>query len=170
MPECFSSRRRGGTPLRGGDCRPSRAGRLPAFTAILASLLGVGCGEAPRDPKAALVDMLAQAEAAAEAGEAGTLADLVAEDYEDAGGRNRADLALMLRGILMRYPHLELVVSVEEFELFSPVLARVELSVLAAGAGAGRFSAEGIRISASLRDDGDGWRVTSARWDRRRGI
>ena len=170
MLKCFSSRWRGGMPPRGGDCRTRRAGRLPAFSAILACLLIAGCGEPPRDPEAALAQMLAQAEAAAEAGEAGTLAGLVAEDYEDAGGRDRDRLVLMLRGLLLRYPHLELVVSVEELELFSPVLARVELSVLAAGAGAGRFSAEGLEISVSLRDDGDGWRVTSARWDGGRGI
>jgi hypothetical protein len=76
----------------------------------------------------------------------------------------------MLRGLLMRYPRLELVVSVERIELFSPVLAQVDLRVLAAGAGGGRFSADGLKISASLRDDGEGWRVTSARWDGRRGI
>jgi hypothetical protein len=157
-------------PGRGLDCRVRRAGRLPAFSAILACALAAGCAESPQAPEAALKEMLTRAEAFAEAGEAGALADLVADDYEDAGGRDRAQLALMLRGLLMRYPRLELVVSVERIELFSPVLAQVELRVLAAGAGAGRVSAEGLRISASLRDDGEGWRVTSARWDGRRGI
>ena len=143
---------------------------MTAFAAILACGLAAGCGESPRAPEAAIREMLARAEAAAEAGEAGELADLLADDYEDEGGRDRAQLALTIRGLLMRYPRLELVVSVERIELFSPVLARVDLRVLAAGAGAGRFSAEGLEISASLRDEGGGWKVTSARWNGRRGI
>jgi hypothetical protein len=65
---------------------------------------------------------------------------------------------------------LELVVSVDEIELFSPVLARVEARVFSAGAGSGGLSADGFRIEASLRDEGDGWQVVSATWGGRGGI
>ncbi len=140
-----------------------RHGGLAVLAAAL--ILVAGCGRDPGDPEAALRAWLAEAEALAEAGDAGALADLISDDYSDLAGRDRRQAAMMLRGLLLRYPRLELIVAEEELELFSPVLARTRLRVFAAGAGGGRLSADGFDLELSLRDDGDGWRVTGAAWE-----
>jgi hypothetical protein len=75
-------------------------------------------------------------------------------------------MVLTIRGLLMRYPRLELIVSVREIELLSPQLARVRLDILTAGLGPGGVSADAFPLELSLRDEGDGWQVTRARWGR----
>jgi hypothetical protein len=132
-----------------------------------ALLLAAGCGRQPSDPEAGIRAALAEAEIAAESGELDTLAARVAHDYGDREGRDRRALLLVLRGVMMRYPRLELVVTVREIELLSPELARVRLDVLAAGAGPGSLSADAFGLELSLRDDGSGWKLTRAEWGRR---
>lgn len=128
-----------------------------------------GCGEPPPDPEARIREALAAAEAAAEAGDHAALADAVAGDYADDAGRDRRTLALTLRGLLMRYPRMELIVTVREVEVLSPQLARVRLEVISAGAGPAGLSADAFPLALSLRDDGSGWKVTRAEWRRRSG-
>lgn len=152
------------TNTRQSDSTPARGRSWRGVAALLMAAILSGCGDRAPDPDAALRQMLDKAEAAAEAGDADALAALIAGDYSDVAGRDRRSLALMVRSLLLRYRHLELVVSVDEMELFSPVLARVEVRVFAAGAGSARLSADGFRIEATLRDDGGGWQVVSATW------
>lgn len=151
------------------ESRPLRRG-LPVLAAAALACLAAACGETPSDPEAALRAALAGAEAAVEAGDADALAAMVSPDYADAAGRDRRAMAVLLRGLVMRYRRVEILVTVERIELFSPVLARAELRVAAAGAGAGRLDADAFPLSLSLRDDGDGWRVTSAEWGGAGGI
>ncbi|MEJ2514446.1 MAG: hypothetical protein P8080_03865 [Gammaproteobacteria bacterium] len=140
--------------------------RIPrACLVALAIGAAAGCGPDAADPEATLRSWLTEAEAYAEAGDAQALAGLISPDYSDMAGRDRRQASVMLKGLLLRYPRLELVVTERDLELFSPVLARARLQVIAAGAGAGRLSADGFTLELSLRDDGDGWRVTGADWD-----
>jgi hypothetical protein len=155
---------------RQSDSTPAYRRSCRGVAALLTASMLAGCGDRPPDPEAALRQTLEKAEAAAEAGDADALVALIARDYSDLAGRDRRSLSLTIRGLLMRYRQLELVVSVDEMELFSPVLGRVEVRVFAAGAGSGTLSADGFRLEASLRDDGDGWRVVSANWGGRGGI
>lgn len=152
----------------GGEESSRFAGRVAGLA--LAALLAAGCGEPAQDPEAALREMVAAAEAAAEAGEPGELVDLIAPDYADPAGRDRRGLSMLVRGLVLRYRHVELLVTVERVELFSPVLGRVDLKVAAAGAGGGRLDVDAFGLSLAVRDDGDGWRVTSAEWDGAGGI
>lgn len=124
------------------------------------------CGQPPEAPEQRIREALAAAELAAERGDYETLAGLVARDYADREGRDQRAMRLMLRGLLMRYPRAELIVSIREIEVLSPQLARVRLEVIAAGAGGGRLSADAFPIDLSLRDEGGGWRVTRAEWGR----
>lgn len=144
-----------------------RAGRRMALPWLAAVLLAAGCGQPESDPEARIRETLAAAEIAAEAGDFETLAAAVARDYADREGRDRRTLLLMVRGMLMRYPRLELVVTVREIEVLAPQLARVRIELLAAGAGAAGLSADAFPLELSLRDDGDGWQVTRAEWGRR---
>jgi len=136
---------------------------------LVAAVLLAGCGQPDADPEARIRETLAAAEAAAEAGDFQVLAERVAGDYADREGRDRRTLLLTLRGLLLRYPRLELIVTVREIEVLSPQVARVRLEVLSAGAGPAGLSADAFPMVLSLRDEGDGWTVTRAEWDRRSG-
>lgn len=143
------------------------AGRLGLSWLLLTALVA-GCSEPVSDPEARIREALAAAETAAESGDHQALAALVARDYADQSGRDRRMLVLTLRGLLMRYPHLELIVTVKEVEILSPQLARVRLELLSAGTGPEGWSADAFPLALSLRDDG-GWQVTRAEWNRRAG-
>lgn len=143
---------------------PSRAW-LPWLVLVILA----GCGEPVTDPEVRIREALTAAEAAAEAGDHAALAAAVARDYADDAGRDRRMLALTLRGLLMRYPRMELIVTVREVDVLSPQLARVRLEVISAGAGPAGLSADAFPLALSLRDDGGGWKVTRAEWGRRSG-
>jgi hypothetical protein len=143
--------------------------RGAAWLVLLAALCLSACGRPASDPELRIREALAAAELAVETGGYEALAAMVARDYADSEGRDRRALRLLLRGMLVRYPRAELVVTVREIEILSPRLARVRLEVLAAGAGGGRLSADAFPMELSLRDDGDGWQVTRAEWGRRFG-
>ncbi|HRP35685.1 MAG TPA: hypothetical protein PLI48_07355 [Gammaproteobacteria bacterium] len=151
------------------DAGPSAAAPLASWLAWLlaAALLG-GCSKPVDAPEARLRALLAEAEQAAEAGDHQALAAWVARDYADSAGRDRRTVALTLRGLLMRYPRLELIVTVREIQLHSPQLATVRLEILSAGAGASGLAADAFGLELSLRDDG-GWKVTRAEWRGRTG-
>ncbi|NGP53448.1 hypothetical protein [Thioalkalivibrio sp. XN8] len=134
--------------------------------ALLACLLLAGCGGPAPDPEGRLRAALAAAEEAAENGDHAFFAARVAGDYADAAGRDRTRMLLTLRGLLMRYPRVEIIVNVREIELLSPRLARARLEILTAGLGPAGLSADAFPLELSLRDEGDGWQVTRARWGR----
>ena len=148
-------------------CRPRATRR--ALPWLAAALLLAGCGEPPSAPEARIRAALAEAEVAAQGGDFDALAARVARDYADRAGRDRRTLLLTLRGLLMRYPRLELIVTLREIEILSPQLARVRLELLAAGAGPAGLSADAFPVELSLRDEGGGWKVTRAEWGRRFG-
>lgn len=150
--------------------RMARWGRRTLALAWLAgALLGSGCGQPASDPEARIRAALADVETAAEAGDFEALAARVAREYEDRQGRDRRTLLLTMRGLLMRYPRLELIVTVRDVEVVSPQIARVRLEVLSAGTGPEGLSADAFPMELSLREDGGEWKVTRAEWGRRRG-
>ena len=150
---------------------PGRAAAwvLPRLVLVAAALVLAACGRPASDPEVQIRAALAEVEHAAKAGELEIIARRVARDYADQAGRDRRELLLTIRGLLMRYPHIQLVVTVREIEIISPQLARVRLELLAAGAGPAGLSADAIPLELSLRDDGSGWKLTRAEWSRRLG-
>jgi len=151
----------------GARCRAT--GGTIRLALLLAALALTACGGPAPDPEGRLRAAIETAEQAAEAGEHAVLADLIARDYADASGRDRTRMALTIRGLLMRYPRLELIVTVREIEFLSPQLARVRLDILTAGLGPAGVSADAFPLELSLRDEGGGWQVTRARWGREAG-
>ncbi len=69
---------------------------LPPAAALAAAL--VGRAAAPSDPEAEIRALLAAAEDAAEARDAGFFGDLVGEGYRDSRGNDRDRAVRMLRG------------------------------------------------------------------------
>lgn len=148
---------------RTGPCQSGWRASLPCLGALL---LLAACGDAPSDPEAAIRAAIAEAESAAEAGEFELLASRVSRDYADRTGRDRPRLLLMIRGLLMRYPRLEIIVTLREVRVLSPELARARVEVLGAGAGRGGLSADAFPLELSLRLERGQWRVTRAEWGR----
>lgn len=139
-----------------------------AFAAVGLGLLLVACGREP-PAEEAIRALVAAGEAAAEAGEARAVLDLVADDYRDGAGRSRADLERLVRGWLVVHRDVGLVTVVESVEVESPEHARAVVAVGMAGrrgeAEAARLTADLERVELSLRRDGDRWRVTRADWE-----
>lgn len=155
------------TSSRHFDRRALRVKRTSAWWALGLAVLLAGCGAPPAgDPETEIRKLVATAEVAAQDGDFDALADLVANDYADRAGRDRREVLLLTRGLLMRYARLELLVRIDEVQVLSPQLASVRLAVIAAGASAAGLSADTFPLALSLRNEGAGWQVTQANWGR----
>lgn len=80
----------------------------------------------PEQQIRALVDT---AEAAAETRDASDLKALVADDYEDAQGRDAADARNLLHAWLVAHPTVSLLTRIDSIELEGTELARVQVTV-----------------------------------------
>jgi len=146
--------------------------------ALLALVLATGsggCAPSAGDPADEIAALFAAGEAAAEAGDHRAIADLVAGDYEDAAGRDRRQVAFLLRSLLGRYPNA--IVSVRDLnvEVISPELANADaaLLVLARRKGAAlpvSVDGDAFRLRLALRREGGDWLVTRAQWDNSRAV
>src|SRR5688572_25861511 len=96
---------------------------LSSAVALVAAMVA-GCGTS--DPDADIRALLAAAEGAAEARDAGSFADKSAEDpgiarlgggYRDSAGRDRTELLRMLRGYFIANQRIEVVARVDEVAL-----------------------------------------------------
>jgi hypothetical protein len=109
-----------------------------------------------------------EAEVAAEARDASGLRALVADDYEDASGRDAAEVRNLLYAFLVAHPSLSLITRIDSIELEGTELARVQVTVGVLGREADAESdwdlaAEVRRLDIRLaREDGGEWRVIRA--------
>jgi hypothetical protein len=93
---------------------------------------------------------------------------LVADDYEDASGRDAADVRTLLHAYLVAHPSLNLITRIDSIEIEGKELARlkVTIGVLAREADAESswdLAAEVRRLDVRLaREDGGEWRVIRA--------
>jgi hypothetical protein len=85
------------------------------LTTLIASALLLACAARSSDEEQvrALIDDM---ETAAEARDASDVLDLVADDYQDAQGFDRAQLRNFLRGYFLAHPKIELLVDIESLE------------------------------------------------------
>lgn len=109
-----------------------------------------------------------EAEVAAEARDASELRALVADDYEDASGRDAAEVRNLLHAFLVAHPSLSLITRIDSIELEGTELARVQVTVGVLGREANADSdwdlaAEVRRLDILLaREDGGEWRAIRA--------
>jgi hypothetical protein len=104
----------------------------------------------------------------AEARDASELRALVADDYEDASGRDAADVRTLLHAYLIAHPSLKLITRIDSIELEGTEQARLKVTVgvLAREADAESgwdLAAEIRRLDVRLARGGGGeWRVIRA--------
>jgi hypothetical protein len=148
--------------------------RGSALLAALALSGGAACGGPPPTPEEEVRATLAAAEAAVRAHDLGALKDLVASDYRDAAGRDKAELGSLLTAHFLRNSSIHLLVRVKSLEVQAPGRATVEALLATAGRpipgleALAELDAELLWLDLGLaRRDGE-WAVTSARWERAR--
>jgi hypothetical protein len=133
---------------------------------IAALLACAACrtGGTPEDEIRALVD---EAEALAEARDAGELRDLVADDYVDTSGRDASEIRNLLHAWLVAHPSVNLLTRIDSIEIEGTELARVQVTVgmlgrEAKGDSDWDLAADIERLDIRLARDGSDWRVISA--------
>jgi hypothetical protein len=136
-----------------------------SVAAALAAASAAGCGTS--DPEAEIRALLAEAETAAEARDAGFFGDLVAPAYRDARGNDREQVLRMLRGLFIANQRVEIVSRVEEVVVEGGDAARavVHAGMLGQRSGAALLAgveAELYRFELELVNDGGEWRIIGA--------
>ena len=96
------------------------------------------------------------AEAAAESRDTSDVLELLAADYSDSQGFDRAQLQNYLRAYFLANPHVELLVNVQELEFPVAGLARARLGITSLPAG------DRGTLAVELRKQGGDWRVARA--------
>jgi hypothetical protein len=127
---------------------------------ILCSLAFVAlgaCGQRTSDEEQ-VRELIASAEKSAEARDSSDVLDLVADDYSDAQGSDKAALANFLRAYFLSHPKLELIVNVESVEFPAEGLAQAVVSV----ATVELSNPDMERLSVELRRHDGEWRVARA--------
>lgn len=132
---------------------------------LAAAWLVAACGSrtTPEDEIRALIE---SAETAAEARDASSLRELIADDYRDDSGRSADELRRYLHGYLIAHQSISLITRVDAIEIEGPEVAGVKVSVGMLGRGSEAnwdFAADIYHFDLRLaREDGE-WRVTRAR-------
>jgi len=126
-----------------------------AITAVVISLSA--CGARSSD-EAQVRELFASAEAAAEDRDASDVLALVADDYEDANGFDRAQLRDFLRGYFLANPRLELLVNVDSLEFPADGIAQAGLTVTRVSLS----DPQQLHLEVELRRTSAGWRVKRA--------
>ena len=108
-----------------------------------------------------------EAEALAEARDAGALRALIADDYRDANGRDASDIRNFLHAWLVAHPSVNLLTRIDSIELEGTEQARVQVTVgmlgrEAKGESDWELAANVERLDVRLVRDGDAWRVVRA--------
>ena len=127
------------------------------LTALITSGLLFGCAARSSDEELvrALIDNM---EIAAEARDASDVLDLVADDYEDAQGFDRAQLRNFLRGYFLAHPKIELLVDVEELTFPADGLAQATISVTSVSLN----DPDHVQLRVEFRRNDGAWQVKRA--------
>jgi hypothetical protein len=146
-------------------CRNGR--RCLRKLALSLALACAGCesADSPEDEVRALVD---EAETLAEARDASALRNLVADDYQDADGRDASDVRNFLHAWLVAHPSVNLLTRIDSIELEGTEQARVQVTVgmlgrEARGESDWELAADIEPLDIRLAREGDDWGVISAR-------
>ena len=117
---------------------------------FVATFLLAACGAKSSD-EAQVRELVASAEAAAEARDTSDVLELVADDYNDAQGFDKPAPQDFLRGYFFTHPKIELIVSVDKLEFPVPGLAQAEISVATVGSGEANLQHLKVELRISAR-------------------
>jgi hypothetical protein len=124
---------------------------LKAFVITLSiSLLLTACSTTSDEDQVRAV--IAAAEKAAEARDTSEVMDLIADDYADSRGFDKAQLTQYLRGYFLIHPKIEIVTRIGEIEFETANRARVDVEVVMVGT-------QGNSAAASLTGDLESMKV-----------
>jgi len=155
-------------------CPGAPAGRAAAAAAAAAALAlaMAACGGEPPSPEAEIRATLEATQQAVREHRVGALKDLLAPDYADAAGRDRAALEAILTYHFLHNARIHVLVRVRSVEVPEPDRGRVEALVATAGRplpgleALADVDADLLWMDLGLaRRDGD-WQVTRAAWER----
>ena len=135
---------------------------------ILGAALAQGC--APSDPEAEIRALLAAAEQAAEARDAGFFADALGANFRDASGSDRDEVLRMVRGYFIANQRVEVLSRVDEVTLEGADAARAVVHAALVGQRPGGallgVDSDIYRFELELvNEDGD-WQIIGAKWSR----
>lgn len=131
------------------------------FLAVLiAGISLAGCAPETSD-EARVRELVASAEAAAEARDTSDVLAFIADDYSDAYGFDKIRLQSFLRGYFLANPRLELLVTIDALEFPADGLAQADITVTKMA-----LDPERERLRVEFRRQDGQWRV--ARADRQR--
>ena len=136
---------------------------------LLATALVAGCGAS--DPEAEIRTLLAAAEEAAEARDAGFFADLLGAGYRDSGGNGRDEAIRRVRGLFIANQRIEIVSRVDEVVLEGADAARAVVHAGLVGQRTGAALIDGVeadlyRFDLELINEGGDWRIIGADFER----
>lgn len=115
----------------------------------------VACGSRTSDEEQ-VRELLEAAEAAAEARDTSDVLAVVAPDYSDSQGLDRAQLQNFLRGYFLANPRVEILMTVQELEFPVDGLARARVGLTSLPAG------DRATLQLEFRKEGRDWLVTRA--------
>jgi hypothetical protein len=125
------------------------------ITLCVAVILLAACGARTSDEEQVRA-LLDSAEAALEARDASDVIDLVASDYSDSQGFDRAQLQNFLRGYFLANPRIEVVLNLRGLEFPVDGLARARIAGTSLPAG------DHVELRVEFRREGGQWRVSRA--------
>jgi hypothetical protein len=126
-----------------------------AVTSVVISLSA--CGARANDEEQ-VRELFASAETAAEDRDASDVLALVADDYEDENGFDKAQLRDFLRGYFLANPRIDLLVNVQSLEFPADGIAQAELTVTRVSLS----DPQQLHLGVELRRTDGGWRVKRA--------
>ena len=121
----------------------------------VASLLLVSCGSRSSDEEQVRA-LLEAAETAAEARDASDVLAVVASDYSDSQGFDRAQLQGFLRGYFLANPRVEILLTVQDLEFPVEGLGRARVGITSLRAG------DRATLQVEFRKEGGSWLVARA--------
>lgn len=137
---------------------------------VVACALMLACGGEAESPEARVRAAIAALAEAVEARDASRFKDRVAEDYSDAGGRDRRELGQLLAFYGMRNQSIHVVTRVKDVTFRAPDHAQVVVVAATAGrpiqsaADLAGIRADVYHLDLDLRERDGEWLLTFAQW------
>lgn len=146
---------------------PTTLARIALIAGLLAACLSIGCARTP--PEQALREQLQLLQRNIEERDASAIAEVLAEDFAGNDGMDRRDTQRMATGLFLRYRDVGASFGPLQVRMHGDTRATVAFTVAATGGAGGPLpsDAQVYEVTTGWRDDGDGWRMTSAAWSPR---